>query len=154
MKDYSKEFLIENIYIIVDKEYKYFKEKILNKYLIIDFDDNYVYLLSNYGLLNKYENYKDIEWIPNNLEIGKQFQKIEMLFYNQDYTQLIYAYEKISLPIHIYLKPMRKYHTSIVDRRTIDICSILISDDDLTHLSDIKNISNNFGSLASFLAEH
>ena len=154
MRDYSKEFLIENIYIIVDKEYKNYKEKILNKYLIIDFDDNDVYLLSNYGLLNKYENYKDIEWIPNNLEIGKQFQKIEMTFYNQDYIQLMYAYEKVSLPIHTYLKPMRKYHTSKADRRTIDICSILISDDYLTHLSDIKNLSNNGSSLASFLTEH
>lgn len=154
MKDYRKQFLIENIYIIVDKDYRNYKEKVLNKYLIIDFDENDVHLLSNHGLLNKYENYKDIEWIPNNLEIGKQFQKIEMTFYNEDYTQLMYAHETVSLPIHTYLKPMRKYHKSIQARRTIDICSILISDDDLSHLSDIKNLTNRDATLASFLTEH
>ena len=47
MRDYSKEFLIENIYIIVDKEYKNYKEKILNKYLIIDFDDNDILIFTN-----------------------------------------------------------------------------------------------------------
>jgi hypothetical protein len=154
MKDYSKQFLIENIYILVDKDYLNYKEKVLNKYLIIDFDEHNVTLLSNHGLLNKYENYKHIEWIPNNLEIGKQFQKIEMTFYNENYIQLMYAYETVNLPIHTYLKPMRKYHTSIQDRRTIDICSILISDDDLSHLSDIKNLTNRGDAITSFLTEH
>ena len=154
MKDYSKEYLIKNIYILVDKDFKYFKEKIMNKYLIIDFDENDVYLLSSYGLLNKYTNYIDIEWIPNDLKIGIQFQKIELNFYNEDYTQLMYCYENVNLPIHTYLKPMKKYHTSLHAKRTIDLCSILISNDDLSHLSDIKNISNNGTTLASFLSEH
>ena len=88
------------------------------------------------------------------MEIGDQFQKIEMTFYNEDYTQVMYAYEIINLPIYTYLKPMRKYHTSIQSKRIIDICSILISDDDLSHLSDIKGLTNEVNKLESFLTEH
>lgn len=154
MKDHSKQFLIDNIYILVDRNYHSYNENILNQYVVIDYDEHNIYLLSKHGLINKYENYKFIEWIPNNLEIGDQFQKIEMTFYNEDYTQVMYAYEMINLPIFTYLKPMRKYHTSIQSKRIIDICSILISNDDLSHLSDIKDLTNDANKLESFLTEH
>lgn len=154
MKKYSKTFLLENISILVDKNFKKYKENNLNKYLIIDFDETNIYLISIYGLFVKYKNYKDIEWIPDNLKIGKQFQKIEYIFYNDNYTQLMYAYEEINLDLNNYLNPMKKYILSTSDRRTIDICSILISDGDISHLSDIKNLYDNRDSLTRFLSEH
>jgi len=52
MKDHSKQFLIDNIYILVDRNYHSYNENILNQYVVIDYDEHNIYLLSKHGLIN------------------------------------------------------------------------------------------------------
>ena len=49
---------------------------------------------------------------------------------------------------------MKKYYKSLYDKRIIGICFILITEDDLTQLSDIKNLLNVSNELETFLSEH